>query len=241
MDDAAEMAFIAARLADRSRMAMVVSLMDGQARTSTDLGLAVNVSAPSASMHLAKLVQAGILIATENGRNKYYRIASPAIAHAVEAIAAAVRAPLPIREPAEERRRHQTANPWAFARACYDHLAGWLGVELADALERRDYVRPGGRAIYVVTSNGIAWMKSIGIDWEQVADQRRESVTQCLDWTEQRSHIGGALGAALFHQMLRLEWVVKSRIPRLIRVTHKGESEFEKQLSLVIAQKPRLR
>jgi DNA-binding transcriptional ArsR family regulator len=140
MDDAADMAYIAARLADRTRMAMVLYLMDGQARTATELSLATNVSAASASMHLAKLVSAGILIATQNGRNKYYRIASPVMAHAVEAISAVVRAPLPIREPAQDRRRAQMANPWAFARTCYDHLAGLLGVELAGALEERNYL-----------------------------------------------------------------------------------------------------
>ncbi len=236
-DDAADMAYIAARLADRTRMAMVLYLMDGQARSATDLCLATNVSAPSASMHLAKLVSAGILIVTQNGRNKYYRIASSAMAHAVEAISVVVRAPQPIREPAQDRRRSPVANPWAFARTCYDHLAGRLGVELARALERRNYLCAASHAGYTVTATGREWMNSIGIDWEQLAEERRELVTQCLDWTEQRSHIGGALGALLFRRLLKLEWIAQSRIPRLVRITHKGEAEFERQLALVIPRR----
>jgi hypothetical protein len=91
-------------------------------------------------------------------------------------------------------------------------------------------------AKYTVTISGREWMETIGIDWEQLGEERRELATQCLDWTEQRSHIGGALGAILF-RLLKLEWIAQSPIPRLVRITHEGEAEFEKQLGLVIPRR----
>ncbi len=223
------MAKVAAQLGDRSRMAIVLHLMDGESRTSSELALAANLSAPSTSMHLAKLVRAGILSVNQHGRNKYFRIAGAEVAHAVEAISAAVRY-----RPSQPAwgRRAQLLNPWAFARTCYDHLAGRLGVELALALERLQYLRPDSRGSYVVTPEGRARLQDLGIDCERLAKGRRALATPCLDWTEQRHHIGGALGAALLDQTCNLGWVARSRIPRLLRLTHKGEAELKRRFSL---------
>src|SRR5262245_1638135 len=126
MRDSSYLAKMAAQLADPSRAEIVLLLMDGSSRRATELALAVNISAPSASMHLAKLVDAGILSVTQDGRSKYYRIATPAMAHAVEALAIAANLPV----PDDDRGLGPTirkANPWAFARTCYDHLAGLVG------------------------------------------------------------------------------------------------------------------
>jgi hypothetical protein len=183
-------------------------------------------------MHLAKLVGAGILSATRVGRNKYYRIANPSMAHAIEALAIAADLPL----PSGSRGLIQAANPWAFARTCFDHLAGLLGVEVTTALERHDFVRQDGSASYAVTDAGAEFFAELGIDCDQLRTERRALATQCLDWSERRSHLGGALGAALLNAMCKLGWVAKSRIPRLVRVTLKGETELKKRLSIVLGR-----
>jgi DNA-binding transcriptional ArsR family regulator len=141
MDDAVKLADLAAQLADRSRTTMVLSLMDGSSRPASELALLANLSAASASMHLAKLVRSGLLVARSQGRNKYYRIATPSMAHAVEALGVASQS-LTVHARSE---RTLLSNPWGFARTCYDHLAGKLGVELALALQHRAYVKVTGR------------------------------------------------------------------------------------------------
>jgi DNA-binding transcriptional ArsR family regulator len=234
-EDAVSVAGLATLLADPSRVKLVLNLMDGSARTASELAFAANLSAPSASMHLAKLVRAHILTVKSEGRNKYYRIASSAMAHAIEAMSTAVHSTVSIegRQPA---RRLQFANPWAFARTCYDHLAGRLGVDLADALQRRECLVISG-GTYQLTSKGTIVLDEFGIDSAQVY-ARRAFATQCLDWTERRSHIGGALGAALLSAMMKKGWLAKSRIPRLLRLTASGESELSRKLGLVLQSKP---
>jgi DNA-binding transcriptional ArsR family regulator len=228
-DDAVPMAELAAQLADPSRVKLVLNLMDGEARTASELAFAANLSAPSASMHLAKLVRARILSVRSEGRNKYYWISSSAMAHAIEAISVAAGSPVSIdgRGPA---RRLQFANPWAFARTCYDHLAGRLGVELADALQRRGFLVPDN-STYEITPKGDIFLDDLGVDRSQLYG-RRSFATQCQDWTERRSHIGGALGAALLREILAKGWLAKSRIPRLLRLTSRGESELCAKLGL---------
>jgi len=230
MNEAANLVDIAAQLADRSRMAIILQLMDGSSKTASELAFAANLSAPSASMHLAKLVQARVLAVTTQGRNKYYRIANHAIAHAIEALSAAAnfsRSDGLLYEP----KRSQIPNPWAFARTCYDHLAGRLGVELASSLQQHEYLKATGGE-YELMPDGKQWLNELNIDSKELYAERRTFATPCLDWTEQRYHIGGALGAALLTAMLKLGWLGKSRIPRLVRLTVKGEMELNRRLSM---------
>jgi DNA-binding transcriptional ArsR family regulator len=234
-DDAVAVAGLATLLADPSRVKLVLNLMDGSARTARELAFAASLSAPSASMHLAKLVRARVLAVKSEGRNKYYRISSSAMAHAIEAMAVAVGASVSI-DGHNPARRLQFANPWAFARTCYDHLAGRLGVDLADALESGEYLVTSG-GTYKLTSKGEIFLNEFGVDCPELY-ARRAFATQCLDWTERRSHIGGALGAALLSAMLRKGWLAKSRIPRLLRLTTSGESELGRKLGLVPQRKP---
>lgn len=229
MDDGTLLADLAALLADRSRTTMVLSLMDGSSRPASELARLANLSAASASMHLAKLVRSGMLVVRSQGRNKYYRIATPAMAHAIEALGVASSS-LAIHGKGA---RTVFANPWGFARTCYDHLAGRLGVELASALQRCAYVRTEGRD-FELTPAGRAWLKEIEVDWQALESMKRSFAPQCLDWTERRYHIAGALGAALLVRMLELGWLKKAWAPRLVRLTTKGEIELKRRLSLVV-------
>jgi DNA-binding transcriptional ArsR family regulator len=229
MDDAAKLADLAARLADRSRARMVVSLMDGSSRPASELARLADLSAASASMHLAKLVRSGILAVKSEGRNKYYRIATPAMAHAVEALGVASQSLTAL----SETERPLLSNPWGYARTCYDHLAGKLGVELALALQRRNHVKVAGRD-FELTVSGENWLQEIGIDWQTLESRKRQFAPQCLDWTERRYHIAGALGSALLARMFELGWLKKAWAPRLIKLTPKGENELKRRLSLVV-------
>jgi DNA-binding transcriptional ArsR family regulator/DNA-binding PadR family transcriptional regulator len=229
MDEGTRLADLAAQLADRSRSTMVLSLMDGSSRPASELALRANLSAASASMHLAKLVRSGVLTVRRQGRNKFYGIATPAMAHAIEALGVASSSS-PIHDRSE---RTLLPNPWGFARTCYDHLAGRLGVELALALQRHAYLRAEGRD-FELTPAGEAWLQEIEVDLRAVESMRRAFAPQCLDWTDRRYHIAGALGSALLTRMLELGWLKKAWAPRLVRLTTKGEMELKRRLSLVV-------
>jgi DNA-binding transcriptional ArsR family regulator/DNA-binding PadR family transcriptional regulator len=226
MDEANQLAKLSAQLGDPARAAIVISLMDGSSRPTGELQISANVSPSSASTHLSKLVSARILTVVKQGRLKYYRIATAAVAHAVEALTvvaspgaslqAAARSPL---------------NPFSFARTCYDHLAGKLGVEIVTALQDQNVIRPLGKS-YEITARGSHWLERLDIHCKELRSGRRLFATQCLDFTERRHHLGGALGAALLKRMVELGWIAKSRVPRAVRLTDKGQNELHKRLRL---------
>jgi DNA-binding transcriptional ArsR family regulator len=226
MDEANQVAKFSAQLADPVRAAIVVSLMDGSSQPTGELQIAANVSASSASMHLSKLVGARILTVVKQGRVKYYRIATAAVAHAVEALSIVASSGTVIQTAARS-----SLNPFAFARTCYDHLAGKLGVAIVTAIQREKIIRASGES-YEVTASGSDWLNEMGIDWQDLQSGRRLFATRCLDFTERRHHLSGALGAALLERMLELNWIVKSRVPRAVRLSAKGKMELSERLHL---------
>jgi DNA-binding transcriptional ArsR family regulator len=226
MDEANRLANLSAQLADPVRAAIVVSLMDGSSRPTGELQISANVSASSASTHLSKLVSARILTVVKQGRIKYYRIATAAVAHAVEALSIVASPGAVI-----QRAARSSLNPFSFARTCYDHLAGKLGVEIATAIQQKNVIRASG-ASYEVTASGSVWLKEMGVDWQKLQSERRLFATQCLDFTERRHHLSGALGAALLERMVELGWIVRSRVPRAVRLSAKGKTELRERLCL---------
>jgi DNA-binding transcriptional ArsR family regulator len=229
MDEANQLAKLSAQLADPARAAIVVSLMDGSSQPTGELQISANVSASSASMHLSKLVGARILTVVKQGRVKYYRIATAAVAHAVEALSIVASPGAVIQTAARS-----SLNPFAFARTCYDHLAGKLGVAIVTAIQRENIIRTSGEG-YEVTASGSDWLKEMGINWQDLQSGRRLFATQCLDFTERRHHLSGALGAALLERMIELNWIVKSRVPRAVRLSAKGKMELSERLRLEFA------
>ncbi|MGH9712722.1 MAG: ArsR/SmtB family transcription factor [Candidatus Acidiferrales bacterium] len=226
MSDAAQIEMVASLIGEKGRVAMLLSLMDGSARPAGELALLADVSPQSASAHLTKLVGGQILSVVRTGRHKYYRIASAAVAHAVEALSAAT--------PRSKDAQQKSGGPdetLRFARTCYDHLAGKLAVELAQSLQRRGLVK-ALEGSYEVTSAGEAWLGGIGIDAESVRSERRAFALPCLDWTERRFHIAGGLGAALLRQMLELGWIAKSGAVRTVRVTVRGKLALNRKLGM---------
>jgi len=228
VDDAKKLADLSGHLADPARAAMVLALMDGTVRPTGDLQLAANVSAASASMHLSKLVSARILTVRKHGRVKYYRISNAAVAHAIEALTIVASPGTLLRQLARS-----ALNPFAFARTCYDHLAGRLGVEIVSGLQAKGILLPAGNC-YQLTEEGDHWLKSIDIDSASLHRERRQFAPQCLDYTERRPHLAGALGAAILRRMIELNWLARSRVPRALRVTIQGKVELRNKLDINI-------
>jgi DNA-binding transcriptional ArsR family regulator len=226
MNEANRLAKLSAQLADPARASIVLDLMDGNLRPTGELQISANISPSSASTHLSKLVSARILTVVKRGRLKYYRIATAAVAQAVEAMSIVA---LP--GTAVQNAARSSLNPFAFARTCFDHLAGKLGVEIARALEGQNVIRANGKC-YELTACGWAWMAEMGIKCEELQLRNRSFAAQCLDFTERRHHLAGALGAALLERMVELDWIVKSRVPRAVRLTAKGRLEVTRRLCL---------
>lgn len=229
-DEAKRLAEVSAQLADRVRAVMVLKLMDGSSHPTGDLMREADVSSSSASMHLNRLVHARLLAVTKTGRHKYYRIATAAVAHAIEALETIASPGTPLRAAVRSR-----WNPFAFARTCFDHLAGKIGVQIAIALEREGLLRLSGKN-YRLTQKGSKWLAELGIDWHDLQAGRRMFAPQCLDFTERRPHIAGALGAALLRRMVELDWIRKTRMPRAVRLTAKGRAELSIRLRLAFTE-----
>ncbi len=197
----ANMAQIAALIGDPGRSNMRAALLGGEALTATELAAIAGISRPAASEHLAKLIHGHLLSVTRQGRHRYYRLASSEVARMLEVVMAVAAA------PAEGKRATPRIDPaLRNARTCYDHLAGRLGVALADALVRR-------KAIILtpdagdVTRLGRDLLGALGIPLETQPRSKRLLCRPCLDWSERRPHLGGVLGAALYERISALGWI----------------------------------
>jgi DNA-binding transcriptional ArsR family regulator len=229
MTTAYPIASIAELIADPARSAILVALLDGLALPAGELALLAGVSAQSASGHLSKLVVGGLLAVHSAGRHRYYRIAKPEVAHALEALGAISTMPRPCSVPADPHARALCA-----ARSCYDHLAGRVAVELAAALESAKAIKPCGDRDYEIGSHGKAWFKTMGLDIDALRRSRRSFARQCLDWTERKPHLAGALGAALCSRMLALKWMARRPKTRALRITQLGARELHARLRISV-------
>lgn len=200
---------------DPSRATMLEALMDGRAWTGRELAHFAHVSPSTASSHLQRLVNGRLLAVLAQGRNRYYRIASPSIAYALESLMALAPARTP-RHPSERR----IARELAAARFCYDHLAGRLGVMLTDALVARGAIAFSESA-GALTDVGASLFRRLDIEIAQERG-RRPVCRPCLDWSERRAHLAGLAGAALGTAALERAWVERARNSRALTVTRAG-------------------
>ena len=210
-------AFVASLMADPSRAAMCLALAGGEARPAGELAARAGVSAQTASNHLTKLLAGRILRVEQQGRWRYYRLAGPEVGHAVEALSV-VAPPLP--GPLGDEGHDGAARRLRDARTCYSHLAGRLGVALADALLAEGWLEEHGRD-YRVTAKGAGTLRALGIE---TGDRPgRPAARRCLDWTERRPHVAGPVGTALAELALRRGWVRRLRGTRALLVTPPGK------------------
>ena len=222
MSDTTRMASIAAVLGDSAHANILAALMDGRALTAKELAFAARVSPQTTSGHLARLTEAGLLAAQKQGRHRFFRLASPLVAQMLESVMA-VAGPEPAR-----RGTWRGGEALRTARTCYDHLAGRLGVALADSLTASGHVMlasDGGE----VTESGHAFLRDFGAD--PVAGNR-VFCRPCLDWSERRPHIAWRLGAALAARCLELGWIERQRDSRAVTITPGGESGFAEQFGI---------
>lgn len=208
-------------LADPGRAAMLVALLEGRSLPAGELARAAAVSAQSASAHLAKLSRGGLITMQRDGRCRYYKLAGPRIANALEALGAISTA-----RPAADYILAKADESLLVARSCYDHLAGRIGVALAETMQKQRIIVVEGERDYRVTARGADWLKGLGVEMESLEQSKRHLARRCLDWTERRPHVGGALGAALLDRFLADGWLARSRGTRALRVTLKGKRSF---------------
>ncbi len=230
MASTAQFAQIAALAGDPGRAAMLQALMDGRALTATELAHVAGVAPQTASGHLARMTTAGLLAAEKQGRHHYHRLASPRVARMMESImqVASDLAPPQGRLSVGPRDMAMRA-----ARTCYDHLAGQLGVAIADAMIARGFVELEGDAGRM-TGAGLTFLAQIGLDTKPLAgrDGKRSAravCRPCLDWSERRAHLAGVLGAALCAHCLDQGWVRRLEGVRAVAITPKGQSVFRER------------
>ena len=221
-------ATVAELIGEPARAAVLIALADGRALAASELARAAGVSPQSASGHLSKLVLGGLLSVQREGRHRYYRMSSPEVGHAIEALGAISTRPL---RPDARRPRETTA--LCNLRACYDHLAGRVATDLAKALETSRVIRVRGERDYELGREGQAWFKLLGVDTDIVRRSRRSFARRCLDWTERKPHLAGALGATLFSRLVALGWVARLPKTRALRITHRGARELEDRFGIV--------
>ena len=215
-----DLAVIGSLIGDPSRARMLDALMAGRALAAGELARIAGVGASTASEHLARLRDGGLVVVVEQGRHRYYRIAGPGVGAALEALSA-----IAPRRPVRTLRQSGHARALGFARTCYDHLAGTCGVALHDGLLARAWLTPA----YDVTPAGLDGLAAWGVDVAAARSRRRSFARPCLDWTERRPHLAGALAASIADAMLDAGWLVR-RAPdsRALRLTDPGRDVLER-------------
>ncbi|MEV4224260.1 MULTISPECIES: winged helix-turn-helix domain-containing protein [Nonomuraea] len=212
----ADIAPVAALIADPTRAAILTALLGGRALAAGELARLAGVSAATASAHLARLLDGGFVTVVRQGRHRYYRLSGPEVAEVLEVLAR-----VSARPPVRSLRQSRQARLLEEARTCYDHLAGKAGVALLEALRGS-----GCLAGEEVTAEGERLLAGIGVHVAGARATRRRFAPECLDWTERRPHLGGALGAAVTAVLLERGWFRQGAAPRALTLTDEGRSEL---------------
>jgi DNA-binding transcriptional ArsR family regulator len=219
---------IGAVIGDPTRARMLVSLLDGRARTGTELAAIAEVGPSTASAHLHRLETARLITVRRQGKHRYYSLSGPDVAGLLEKMStlAGVRRPQFMCKAPDRLRA---------ARTCYDHIAGTVGVALRDRFAELGWLASsasGTDETYEVSSSGASAFAALGIDLEAARSQRRRFAFGCLDWSERRYHLGGALGAAFLLLAQRRKWVLQDLDSRALRVTELGRREMLRRIGL---------
>ncbi len=226
MNDEPDVARIASLLADPARARILRTLIDGTMRPAGELAYAGNISAQSASAHLAKLVDAGLLSLEAQGRHRYFRIASAEVADAIESLGSLSMAVRP-RNPRSPAIPKPAPVQFLHARTCYDHLAGEIAVEVCEAMLKARWMTAEGRD-FRVTRLGEKRLVALDVDLAAARRSRRAFARACVDLTQRRPHLGGALGAALLDLCIARGWVLRTQRSRAVSITPRGSEAFGK-------------
>lgn len=215
------MAEVASLLSEASRATILASLMDGRFHTASELAFMAAIKPQTASFHLAKLVEGNLVKVEKQGRHRYFQLANVEIAQFLEAF-------LTISPPPEVRSLKQSSQIKLLqdARTCYDHLAGKLGVQLTESMVSSGYLKKEEQQ-YTITPTGQLFFTEFGIDLTALTRKRRSFSHACLDWSERRHHLAGALGQGLLTRFFDLAWITRVPSIRAIKVTEKGRQGFK--------------
>jgi DNA-binding transcriptional ArsR family regulator len=244
----ADIARVGALVADPARARVLLALGDGRALPATVLAGEAGVAASTASAHLGKLVKGGLLVVERHGRHRYFRLAGSEVSDLIEALAR-LSPPAPVRS----LRQGTQAQAVRFARTCYDHLAGMLGTQLMSALLEREMLTggdgvfdpgagaadrlssPGFDLDYRLTARGAQELRQFGIDFEALP-RRRPMIRYCVDWSEQRHHLAGSLGAALATRMFELGWLSRAGNSRAVHVSEDGRDGLKRSFGVQLPE-----
>lgn len=212
---------IAAAIGEPARARMLYCLADGRARTSTELAIVADVSPSTASVHLQKLTAKRLVKMFAQGKHRYYSLEGPNVAAALEALSVLAGGTRNTFVP-------NTPGPLRAARTCYDHIAGSLGVSLHDCVRTMGWLTeaPANGNSYDLTARGARGLEMLGVDLDSTRSLRRRFAFACVDWSERRPHLGGAIGAALLKLALRRKWVTQDLDSRILSVTALGRREM---------------
>ncbi len=217
-DRARGLARFAGLLADTTRATFLLALVDGRAWTASELASYARVAPSTATEHINRLLDAGLVVQRRQGRHRYVQLAGPEVAHLLEDICAAVDPP---QAPVTSLRAASMRQTLARGRTCYDHLAGQLGVGITDAMTAAGLLDQ--RTGFGMTDAGLAWLtRRLGVDPATLDRPRRPLARPCLDWTERRTHLGGVAGAQLCGRFLDHGWIERIGSSRAVRVTADG-------------------
>ena len=242
-----DIAALAGVLADPGRARMLLALGDGRALPASVLADEAGVAASTASAHLRKLVSSGLVTAERHGRHRYFRLAGPHVGELLEALARVAPS-----APVRSLRQGTRAQAIREARTCYDHLAGRLGTDLFAALLERGILEggdgifdperaredrlaaPGWDVDYRLTEGGADTLRDLGVELDRPPGSRRPLVRYCIDWSEQRHHLAGALGAGLTNRMFELKWLKRAKGTRAVHVTPAGAEGLEASFGVAL-------
>jgi DNA-binding transcriptional ArsR family regulator len=225
MKEGPDVSVIAALIGEPARANMLMALMSGLALTATELAHEAGVTASTASGHLGKLEKAGLVAMRRQGRHRYFRLADPDVAVAVEGLV-----------PVAARVGHLRTRPgprdqaMRDARSCYDHLAGRLAVALFECWSTRKVLEHEGRSAHL-TPEGRRFVAGLGIDVAMLERSKRPLCRTCVDWSERRPHLGGGVGAAILEYALLRGWAVREGRTRVLRFSQRGEQTFARWYS----------
>jgi DNA-binding transcriptional ArsR family regulator len=215
---------IAACIAEPARTRILFCLLDGHARTATELAVVGGVSPSTASVHLGRLASARLVKRMVQGKHRYYALASRSVAHALEGLSVVAGGPAPKFVPS-------TPSPLRTARTCYDHVAGTVGVLLHDRFCALSWLASTGDA-YETTPAGDAGFQSLGLKLEEIRSQRRRFAYPCVDWSERRPHLAGALGSAVLELLLKKRWMSAETGTRALTLTRSGRQALADHLKI---------
>ncbi|MFY0542605.1 ArsR/SmtB family transcription factor [Brevibacillus sp. H7] len=219
---------VASLIGEPSRVAMLLSLLSGKSLPASELARSARITPQTASSHLSKLVEGRLLICESYGRHRYYRLSSPEVGHALEALHA-IASPKPVRS----LRESDQLRAMRFARTCYDHLAGEIGVALTDRLLELGLLVESGKE-YVLNAAGKKKLLGLGVDLERSPKSRRSFARQCLDWSERRHHLAGSLGASLTRRLFELGWIERLPDGRAVHLTQAGIKGLADEFGLLV-------